>query len=177
MANKNIENEEKIVAGVDTAANPVQAEEDFVAGLLEAASYKDEEDSKKEIEIKRNGKVLFTFTVRPVSTDEFYTARKKGSKFVKNPLNKKLPQIESEKDFDTALFHSWLIYIATVDADKEKVWGNPAIKNKYNLMLPVDSVPVLLRMGEMNKVVDIIMDISGIGTDEEEESVEVTVKN
>ena len=177
MATKKNLEEENIVVGVDTEKNPAQAEEDFVAGLLEAAGYKDEEDSQKELEIVRNGKKLFSFSVRPVSTDEFYAARKKGAKYVKNPACKKIPMVEIEKDFDTSMFHAWLIYTATVDADKEKVWGNPAIKNKYNLMLPVESIPVLLKMGEMNKVVDLIMEISGIGSDEDEDSVEVAVKN
>lgn len=171
----NTENEDFVV-GIDNAPNPMVSEEDFVAGLLEAASFKEEEDSKKEIEIVRNGKKLFSFTIRPISTDEFYLAKKNGSKFVKNPLNKKLPKIEDEAQFNTAVFHSWLIYTATVDADKEKVWNNQAIKSKYNLMLPVDSVPVLLRMGEMNKIVDAIMEISGIG-EEEETTIEETVKN
>lgn len=180
MATKTNNEEEKVVVGIDDAKNPVAAEEDFVKGLLEAAAYKENknDDELKEIEIIRGGKKLFGFNVRPISSDEFYEARKKGAKFVKNPAGKRLPLIESEKDFDTAKFHSWLIYTATIDKDKEKVWNNSAIKNKYNLMQPVESVPVLLKMGEMNKAVDIIMDISGIGSDyEDEDTVEDIVKN
>lgn len=179
MATKNIIEDEKMVAGIDTSSNPVKAEEDFVSGLLEAAGFINEEDKEREIEIKnKDGKVLFTFTVRPVSTEEFYAARKKGVKLIPNPVNKKLPKIEDENAFSTSTFHAWLIYTATIDADKERVWNNAQLKAKSGAILPVDNVKaVFKRMGDMNKIVDIIMEISGIGADEEEESIEITVKN
>lgn len=175
MATKN---EERIIEGIDTAVNPAVAEEDFVKGLLEAANYKEDDSNHKEIEIIRGGKKLFSFTIRPVSSDEFHAAHKKGSKFVTNPVNKRLPLVESEKDYSVTKFHSWLIYTATIDKDREKVWNNQAIKSKYGIMQPAESVPVLLKMGEMTKIVNIIMDMSDIDQgDDAENSVEEVVKN
>ena len=43
----------------------LQNEDEMIAGLLEAANFKDNSDFQKKIEIRRNGKLLFSFFVRP----------------------------------------------------------------------------------------------------------------
>ena len=160
-------------------ANPAKAEEDFLEGLLAAASYMEEEENFEEMEIRRNGRKLFSFTTRPISSEEYFEARKKASKYVKNPMNRKLPLIESEKDFSTSKFHSWVIYTATIDTDKEKIWNNPKLKEKTGALQPVDCIPRTLKMGEMTMIVDKILTNSGITDEDDEETttVEETVKN
>ncbi len=142
-------------------------EEDIVAALLEAADFRNDEGLITPVEIKRNGKILFSFKVRPVSDGEAAFARKKARKMIPNPAGKKLPRIEGE--FDAPKFNSWLIYVATVDEDKERVWGQKAIMDKYDLMEPWETVGIVLTAGEKNAVVDVITDISGMSDEAEGE--------
>ena len=90
---------------------------------------------------------------------------------MKNPQGAKLPQIE--KEFDNAKFKSWLIYLATIEEDKQKIWNQPAIKQKFGLMEAWESVDVLLKAGEKNRLMDEVYRISGFD-DEEEGADEVS---
>lgn len=163
------ETEKKNVTGLDTAENRKETEYDLVKSLLEASEYKTAEDAVTEAEIKRNGKYLFSVNIHPISEADARFARKKATKYMPNPNGKKLPPIE--KELDTAKFNSWLIYVATTEEDQQKIWGNPAIMQKYGLSLPVESVDVLLTLGEKRKLADLVTDISGLDDEEDEETV------
>ena len=145
MATKN-ENERTNVTGLDTAANRQEAEYDLVKSLLEAASYKEDEDSILEIELKRKGKFLFSIHIHPISDTDLRFARKKSTTMMPNPNNKKLPPIEKEQDITK--FKSWCIYLATTEEDQQRIWGNPAVIQTHSLNLPVDSIDILLTAGE-----------------------------
>lgn len=159
--------EEKKITGLDTAENRKEAEYDLVKSLLEAAEFKTSEESVTEVEIKRNGKFLFTVRVRPLSDPDTRLARKKATTYMPNPNGRKLPPIE--KDFNNTTFKSWIIYLATVPEDQEKVWGNSAIKEKFSLAERWESIDVLLTLGEKNKLFNLITEISGLDDDDEEE--------
>jgi hypothetical protein len=163
------ETEKKNITGLDTADNRKEAEYDLVKSLLEASEYKTAEDAVTEAEIKRNGKYLFSVNIHPISEADARFARKKATKYMPNPNGKKLPPIE--KELDTAKFNSWLIYVATTEEDQQKIWGNPAIMQKYGLSLPVESVDVLLTLGEKRKLADLVTDISGLDDEEDEDNV------
>lgn len=165
MAKKETE-EKKNVTGLDTASNREEAEYDLVKALLESAEYKTAEEEITEVEIKRSGKFLFTVHLHPISEPDVRTARKKATIYMPNPNGRKLPPIE--KDFDTAKFNAWLIYLATTEEDQEKIWSNPAIMQKFGLAQPVDSIDTLLTLGEKRKLADLVSDISGMDDDEEE---------
>ena len=92
-----------------------------------------------------------------------------------NPENKKLPPVE--KDFNNPKFKSWVIYLATVEADQEKIWGNPQIMRKYGLMEPQDSIDILLTVGEKNRLFELVTKISGIDDDDEYTDEETYAKN
>lgn len=173
MANN--EKEKELVTGLDLAENRKEAEYDLVNALLEAADYKEADDSITEAEIKRAGKTLFSVHLHPISEPDARLARKKGTSYMPNPNNKKLPPIE--KDFDTAKFNSWIIYLATTEEDQQKIWGNPAIMKKYGLNQPVESVDVLLTLGEKHRLADLVTDISGMNDDEETMDEEEYAKN
>lgn len=162
-----IKEEKKLVTGLDQAENRKETERDLVTSLLEAAEFKTSEDNITEAEIKRNGKVLFTVRLHPISEPDARFARKKATTFMPNPNNKKLPPIE--KDHNGALFSSWLIYLATTEEDQQRIWGNPAIMQKYGLAQPVESVDVLLTYGEKQKLADLVGTISGFEDDEDDE--------
>jgi hypothetical protein len=163
---ENKEIEKKDVTGLDQAADRKEAEYDLVKALLESAEYKTSEEEVTEVEIKRGGKFLFSVHIHPISEPDARTARKKATTYMPNPNGRKLPPIE--KELDTAKFNSWLIYLATTEADQQKIWGNGAIMKKYDLAQPVESIDVLLTLGEKRKLADLVTDISGMDDDEEE---------
>ena len=170
---KEIEREN--ITGLDQASDRKEAEYDLVKSLLEAAEFKTSDDTVTEVDVKRAGKYLFTVHLHPISDPDTRFARKKATIYMPNPNGKKLPPIE--KDFDNAKFKSWLIYLATTEEDQQKVWGNPAIMQKYGLAQPVESIDVLLAVGEKNKMFDVVADISGLNDDDEEMSGEEYAKN
>lgn len=173
MATKKEEME--IVTGLETAANVKEAEYDLVAALMEAAAYREDKDLVTPVDIKRGGKFLFTVNVRPIGDAETRAARKKATKYMPNPQNRKLPPIE--KEFNASLFNSLIIYSATTEEDKQKIWGNKAIMDKFNLVEPYESIDVLLTVGEKTALADTIVEISGMDVEDEEVSTEEYVKN
>lgn len=155
-------------------------EEDIVSALLSAADFRNDEELITPIEIKRNGKKLFSFNVRPVSDEEVAFVRKKTRKMYPNPAGKKYPKIEGE--IDAPQFNSRLIYIATVEDDRERVWGQRAVMDKFNLVEPWETIGVVLTAGEKSRVADVVMEISGMQDDEADneetlDSIEDYAKN
>ena len=59
-------------------------EEDFIAGLIAAADFASDEEETQRIEIIRNGKLAFAFSVRPLGSEEYDKCRKKFTKYVRN---------------------------------------------------------------------------------------------
>ena len=150
-------------------------EYDLVSSLLAAAEYQQAPEMVKEVEIRRKGKLYFTVHVHPVSEEDISFASKKASKYYENPQGKKLPRIRGE--MDTNLFNSWLIYLGTVEDDREKIWGNPTVMKKLGHLKPVESINSLLMAGEKNELVDLIINISNVTDDGEEVSEEEYAKN
>ena len=103
-------------------------EEDFLQGLIDAAGYAEEE--KQRIEIAREGRLMFAFSIRPLSESEYNSCKKKHTKFVRNrSLGVKMPE-----DTDNVKYRADLIYRATIEEDKKKLWDNKkvweALRNK-----------------------------------------------
>lgn len=156
----NHETEKKSVTGLDLATDRKEAEYDLVKSLLEAAEFKTSDDTVTKVDLKRAGKFMFSVHIHPINEPDARFARKKATITMPNPNGKKLPPIE--KDFDTTLFNSWLIYLATTEEDQQKIWGNQAIMQKYNLAQPVESIDVLLTVGEKRNLADMVTSISGM---------------
>ena len=153
------------VTGLDQATNYKEAEYDLVKSLLEATEYQTDEDNITEVEIKRNGKFFFAFKIHPLSEPNVRLARKKATTMMDNPQGKKYPKIE--KEFDSSVFNSWLIYLATVPEDQELIWNNKSVMSKHNLMQPQESVDKLLTVGEKRRVSDLVTKISGLDDEED----------
>lgn len=176
MAKENEKNLElEIATGLETASDKKEAEYDLVASLLEAASYREDKDLLTTIDIKRSGKYLFSVNIRPIGDVEVKAARKKATKYMPNPQNRKLPPIE--KEFNSGLFNALLIYYATTEEDKKNIWGNKAIMEKYSLVEPHESIDILLTVGEKVAISDKVIEISGMDVEEEEVSLEDYTKN
>ncbi|NCE99987.1 hypothetical protein [Emergencia sp. 1XD21-10] len=144
-------------------------EYDLVSSLLAAAEYQQAPEMVKEVEIRRKGKLYFTVHVHPVSEEDISFARKKASKYYENPQGKKLPRVRGE--LDSNLFNSWIIYLATTEADRDKIWGNAAMMKKLGHLKPVESINSLLIAGEKSQLIDLIFDISRMTDDEDEEEI------
>ena len=163
----NTENEKTSVTGLDLADDRKSAEYDLVTSLLEAASYKTAEDSITEVTIERKGKFLFAVRIHPISDTDVKFAQKKAGIYKPNPTNKKLGMVKVDSEND--VLGSWLIYLATVEEDQEKIWGNPAIMSKFNLRQPWESIDILLRKGEKDELLENVFKISGMDDDDEGE--------
>lgn len=159
--------EKKSVTGLDQATNRKEAEYDLLEGLLKAAEYKTSEENIVEVEMKRNGAFLFSVHLHPISDRDAKFAHKKATKMITNPAGAKYPKIEGE--FDASVFNSWLIYLATTEEDQEKIWGNSKIKQMYGAVNNVDTIDVLMTIGEKSKLAETVMEISEMAEDEDGE--------
>lgn len=138
-------------------------ENDILKGLLQAAAYKNDEESIKKIEVARNGVVLFSFHVRPLSEEEYQECREKNTKYVRNKqLGIKFPE-----NTNSVRYRSELIYRATIDEDREKIWDNKDAWKALNVLSGVDLVDKILLAGEKDAILEIIDKISGYTTMEE----------
>lgn len=161
-------NEEKKVTGLPAQEVVDRTEEDLINTLLAAADYKDDESVQKKVEIRRNGKVLFSFHVRPLGEPELQRIRKLSTPMFPNPEGKRLPKIEG--DIRYGEFKSRKIYEATVEADREKMWDNPSLKRGLaakgiDIMENWEIIDAVLMAGEKNVLNDAIDDLSGYDMD------------
>lgn len=152
-------NESVAVTGVPEDMDQ-QAEYNLLASLLEAADFKSNET---RIEIKRGGKFLFAFSIHPLSENDLLEARKKATSYMPNPAGKNLPAIE--KETDPGKFRAWVIFMATSDEDKKKIWGDKELMKQLNVLNPVDTIDRLLTAGEKDAVRATVENISGYGSD------------
>lgn len=149
-------------------------EEDFIQGLLAAAGFADDESEHQKIEIARNGKVLFAFTIRPLGSEEYEQCRKKHTKYVRNKqLGMKMPE-----DTNRVKYQSAIIYQATIDEDREKLWDNKKVWNALidkglQIMNGLDVIEYTLKAGEKDKVLECIDRLSGY----EDSNLEEVAKN
>lgn len=161
-------NEEKKVTGLPAQEVIDRTEEDLINTLLAAADYKDDESVQKKVEIRRNGKVLFSFHIRPLGEPELQRIRKLSTPMYPNPDGKRLPKIEGEIRYGE--FKSRKIYEATVEADREKMWDNPSLKRGLaakgiDIMENWEIIDAVLMAGEKNVLNDAIDDLSGYDMD------------
>ena len=92
-------------------------EEDFIAGLIAAADFASDEEETQRIEIFRNGKLAFAFSIRPLGSEEYDKCRKKFTKYVRNKqLGIKMPE-----DTDRIKYQSAIIHKATIAEDRDKL--------------------------------------------------------
>ena len=162
------------------------SEEDFLQGLIDAACYAEDENQTKVIEIIRPGKnkdekrLMFRFSVKPLSEREYNECKKKPTKYVRNrSLGVKMPE-----DTDNVKYRAEIIYRATVQEDRKKLWDNKeaweALRDKgMQVLNGLDMIEYCLMAGEKDKVIDVIDSISGYGDNLEEvtDGLEDTIKN
>lgn len=175
-----LENEQEVeLTGLPEQEKVLMSEEELINGLLAAADYETDEDTMKEIEIRRNGKLFFKFSVHPLGEKEMMRIRKRATQQYKNPAGKHLPPIDGDIRMDE--FRSRKIYAATTDADREKLWDNPKVKaglkaKGKSIIESWEVIDAVLMGGEKYQVSEVIDDISGYN-DEEKLELEEYAKN
>lgn len=115
-------------------------------------------DEITEVEINRIGKLILTVHVHPISEKDFNTAKLLAT---------------NDGELDMALFNSGIIYLATTEEDRKKIWDNIEIRQHFKrdgeeTLAPVETIDRLLTVGEKFKLTEVIMKISGISEDEDE---------
>ena len=155
--------------GLPEQEKVLMSEEDLIAGLLAAADFETDEDTMKNIQIKRNGRIFFEFKVHPLGEKEMQKVRKQSTKYYKNPQGKHLPPIEGDLRIDE--YRSRKIYAATTAEDKAKLWDNPKVKaglkaKGKDIIEAWEIIDAVLMGGEKYTVSEVIDDISGYNDDE-----------
>lgn len=158
--NMNPQVEERDFTEEETKAQMKLFEEDFIKGLISAADYRT--DETQHIEIIRNGTLFFAFDIRALSEEEYDKCKTKHTKYVRNKqLGIKLPE-----DTNTTKYRCALIYQATLEEDRKKLWDNKQVWNALNdkglqIMNGLDVIENTLKSGEKDKVIECIDKLSG----------------
>ena len=140
-----------------------KVENDIVSALLEAGSWRKDE-TRREIIIRRNERDVLTFNIEPVDEDTWRKCRRQ------NTRNKG----KRTEELDDSRFLSQLIFAATVEEDKNRLWRNEAVQKKLNVQSAIDVVNYVLKPGEKTKIAEVIADISGY---EDEDTLDEIIKN
>lgn len=160
--------DEKVDIETDEGKAAVRShEEDFIQGLIDAADFS--EDETQKIEIIRDGKLYFAFSIRPLGSEEYDRCKKKHTKYVRNKqFGIKLPE-----DTDRIKYQSAIIYTATVEDDRKNLWDNKKVWNALRdkgiqIMNGLDVIEYTLKAGEKDRVLEAIDALSGYDTNLEE---------
>lgn len=137
--------------------NEEQFEQDFVAGMLEAAKTRINPETPT-IKIIRDEKVLFTFRVRALDEDEWQSCRRKSL------MNRGKPT----EEVNNARFINQVIYEATLEDDKEKTWKVKQLWKQFGVVTGSELVGKILSVGEKNKIFEVISNLSGYYDDYED---------
>ena len=148
----------------------LQSEGELLSGLLELSRRKDEASNYHNIEIRHNGAVKLRFRIRPVTEDEVQLCTRRAQTTA--PAKGRQPR--QVLDTDASKFRSLMIYTATVDEDRERIWNNRKMLVSLNLLEGWQMVDAVLVAGEKSRVLDQIDEISGFGS---EDTTEELAKN
>lgn len=179
VENKGQEVREENFSEKETQGQLLTVENDFISGMLAAAAYKN--DELRQINIIRDGKLYFSFKVHALGEEEANKCRKKYTKYVRN----KQIGIKFAEETDTAKFRSSLIYHATVEEDRIKLWDNQQVweglrKQGVLVVTALDVIEAVLLGGEKDRVIDEINKLSGFDSEnleEVENKMEEAAKN
>ncbi len=166
MAKDIIENSE--MTAEEKKAMTRKYEDDILGGLLAAAAYKTDDEETAEIEVVRNKQTVFSFRIRPLSEEEYLKARRDNTVYKRN----KSVGTRVADHVNTSAYRSQLIYDATVESDREKIWDNKAAWEKLAVVNGIDLIDVVLKSGEKDAIIDKLDEISGY-----QPTMEETAKN
>ena len=121
--------------------------------LLKASDFKNELEA--EMKIVRNKVLLFQFKIHPLSEADYNRIREKNIKH----------RGKKDEKLDLVRYRSNLIYEATTDEDRKRLWNQREIWDKLDVASGVDVITEVLNPGEKQKIIDAIDAISGYSDD------------
>ncbi len=145
-------------------------EKETLEALFALGNYRDDAASRKLVELKRGGKTVLSFRVRPLSEEENDSCLKNNSVHKKDKRTGVVTRIKTDK----SRYRSELIYTATVDEDKY-IWENRKAWEQYAVASAPDLISAVLQQGEKDRIIAVISEISGYGDEDADE--EETAKN
>lgn len=144
-------------------------EEEILKALTDQSHH---EDMIERIEVALGNKAKFSFRIRPVSEKEWDKCRERNTRYQKN---RRLGGMRLPESTDTTGYHSDLIYTATVQEDREKLWDNKRLWAAVNAVTGRDMVDKLIPYaGKKQAIIERIEAISGYDADDDYDG---TVKN
>lgn len=162
---KNTDNTTEVQMSAEEAkANVRMYEDDILGGLMAAAAYKTDMDEVAKIQIVRHKAVVLEFRIRPLSEEEYARIRKKNTNFKRNKAN----GLRIAESVNSSDYRSELIYAATIDEDREKIWDRTDAWDKCNVVNGIGLVDVVLKAGEKDAILEKLDEISGFTPSMEE---------
>jgi len=151
--------------GVPSPDELSSSEDDILRGLDAAA-----EVDTQSIAIVRQGKVVLRFRVQS-TTQEVYD-RCRNESLIKEKASG-YGNVRLNVDVNRAAFNSRLIYWATVEEDREKVWRNRTAWQKRNVINGWDLIAKILRNFEIESICERIDVLSGQSPESEAQTMEL----
>ena len=141
-----------------------QTELNIVDALLEAGAWR-KDNIQREFVIPRNGHTSFTFKCIPISEDIFRKCRRRAT----------IDRGKPTEELDDARFTSNILFEATIEEDKKRIWKNKAVWAKINAVTGSDVVLYTLKPAERQRIAETILKFSGY--DNNDDSLEDLIKN
>lgn len=142
--------------------------------LLRALTDKSQHDDLVERIEVNFGKARFSFRIRPLSEKEYDRCRERNTKYQKN---RRLGGMKLPESTNTTGYHSDLIYTATLNEDRDKLWDNKRLWAAVNAVTGTDMVDKLIPYaGKKQAIIERIEALSGFDDDTETDYND-TVKN
>ncbi len=139
--------------------------------LLKALTGKGYAQETMTIEVNFRG-IPVRFRIRALSEREYDDCRERCTKYSRN---RRLGNMRMPEKTDTVKYHTLLIYTATVDEDKEKLWDNKTLWDAVNAVTGTDMVDKIIPLaGKKQAIIDKIEELSGFN---DEDTFDETVKN
>ena len=142
----------------ETKANVRMYEDDILGGLMAAAAYKTDMDEVATIQIIRHKAIVLEFRIRPMAEDEMATIYKRN----------KANGLRVAESVNSADYRSELIYEATIEEDRAKIWDRADAWEKCSVVNGIGLVDVVLKAGEKDAILEKLDEISGFTPSMEE---------
>ena len=143
---------------------PTFDENSIVEALLGAAEFRLNSEERAVV-IKRGDKEFFRFNIRGVNEDQVKRAQKLST----------LNRGRRDEQTDWGRYSAHLIYFATVDDDKKRLWDNRSAWQALNAVNGADVVFKCLMPAERAKIVEVIEKLSGY--DDSDIDIDAHLKN
>lgn len=161
----------------DTPMTPEEVREEMLINERDIlSSLMGKDDEKKEadtlrIDVRRpsDKKTLFSFRIRALEEHEYNRCREKHTKYKKNG---RFGGIKIPEQTNTVMYHSELIYTATIEEDRKLLWDNKKFWDAANVITGVDMVEKLIPYaGVKQRIVEKIEELSGYSDDDDDDDI------